>query len=574
MQVQIIGCEVRSLGDAMREIDGKGMLRRDFILMNFDTVTNAKLIPAIMKRHKDNCKRDKDTAMTVVYKRVTPGQRTGNEVIIATSKTTNRLLFHQRIHPSIKEHKLKIPIEIFLENVEVEIHHDLMDPQIAICSTNALPLFSDNFDYDTRDQFIRGLVMNQELQAASIYVEQLTPEQYAAKVSDWNAYHTISQDIINRWVYPLVPDMGVCALKQQYLFLKNNIYRNNNVKVERNCLLKNDVVLQEGCDIGENSVLANCVLGKNCKIGKNCSLKNAYIFDNVNVGSDCTIENAIIGSNVVIHTKSSITTGTVISNDCIIEKNSNLSSLRIQSSIPESDDFSTQEFEKIGDRAYRLKEECEQSEKSIDDDEESHYDMRQPYMKLNPYNPTYESSAYSSKNESDDEDNDDVMPQEDASIFLSEVIESLKRGFEEKSNPDFLILEINSSRYAYNMQLNEVNFYVVKAAFALPVVRQRDDPLDGFLEVYKYLGEKVIKNYIKGDGAMVDCLNAVIECCGEFDKLKPKLVRILHYLYNEDVLSEDVIISWHQDLEDGWVKESLKKFIEWLEQSEEESESD
>jgi len=47
-------------------------------------------------------------------------------------------------------------------------------------------------------------------------------------------------------------------------------------------------------------------------------------------------------------------------------------------------------------------------------------------------------------------------------VFLDEVIDSLTRGFREKSNPDFLILEINSSRYAYNMSLKEVNFNVVR----------------------------------------------------------------------------------------------------------------
>lgn len=40
-----------------------------------------------------------------------------------------------------------------------------------------------------------------------------------------------------------------------------------------------------------------------------------------------------------------------------------------------------------------------------------------------------------------------------------EVIDSLTRGFEDKLACDNLILEINSSRYAYNVTLKEVSFY-------------------------------------------------------------------------------------------------------------------
>lgn len=42
-------------------------------------------------------------------------------------------------------------------------------------------------------------------------------------------------------------------------------------------------------------------------------------------------------------------------------------------------------------------------------------------------------------------------------VFLTEVIDSLARGFEDKLQCDNLILEINSSRYAYNVTVREVN---------------------------------------------------------------------------------------------------------------------
>lgn len=95
-------------------------------------------------------------------------------------------------------------------------------------------------------------------------------------------------------------------------------------------------------------------------------------------------------------------------------------------------------------------------------------------------------------------------------VFLSEVVESLTRGFQEKSNPDFLILEINSSRYAYNMSLKEVNFNVVKAIFSLPSIKEplKNNVLLEISAVLKQLGP-VMSNYIKSEEAMLDCLKAL-----------------------------------------------------------------
>lgn len=570
MTVQIVPSEVRCFGDAMRELDAKGKLRSDFILMNFDTITNAKLIPCIMKTHKENCRVDKGTAMTVVYKKVTPGQRTGNEVLVATDKKTSRMLFHQRVHPVVKEDKFKFPLEIFLNSQEVELHHDLLDAQIAICSASALPLFSDNFDYETRDQFIRGLVMNQEIQTDSIYVVQLPSEQYAAKVSDWNAYHSVSRDIINRWVYPLVPDMGVCSLSQQYLFLRNNIYRNKTVKVERNCSLQNDVVLHQHCFVDQKSSLADCVFGKNCKIGKNCAIRNSYVFDNVTIEDNCKLENCFIGNNVHVKAGGSISDGSVIADNCVIEKGAQINGLLIQSSPTEADEYSTVEFEKLSEFAYILKEIEEEDDGNNSDDEVVNTTFEKALRKFSPFTVDYESSEYSSKNGSEDGDDEPAMMQEDSLIFLSEVLESLKRGFEEKSNADFLILEINSSRYAYNMALNEVNFFVVKATFSLATVANGLEPLKGFMQVYNYLGEKVIKNYIKGDSAMVDCLNATVECCEEDENLKSKFMHVVKFLYDKDVLTEDAIIEWYDDVQHEWVKNSLQPIIKWFQEAESE----
>lgn len=52
MQVQVVGSEgCRCLGDALRDLDAKGLIRGHFILLGCNTISNAKL-DVILEQHK------------------------------------------------------------------------------------------------------------------------------------------------------------------------------------------------------------------------------------------------------------------------------------------------------------------------------------------------------------------------------------------------------------------------------------------------------------------------------------------------------------------------------------------
>lgn len=267
--------------------------------------------------------------MTIVLKEDSSNLRTGDQVIIAMDAENNRLHFHQRTKQNSKEKTINIPLEIFLNNSNIAIHHNLIDPQIAICSPSFLSLFSDNFDFENRDDFIRGLLINEEILDSRIYVHLLPSGQYTRKMINWMTYQIISNDIINRWVYPLVPDMGICSLWQNYYFLRNNIYKNpktNILKVQ----MKDNIVIQEGSSIDNGSELSCVVIGKNCKIGKNCILNNSFLFNNVIIEDNCILEYCVVGSDVVISENSKLSDGTVIGSDVVVPKNTDLKGKLVQ----------------------------------------------------------------------------------------------------------------------------------------------------------------------------------------------------------------------------------------------------
>lgn len=569
MSVQVIGSEgCRCLGDALRDLDGKGVIRGHFVLMGCDSITNAQL-RTIFEKHRRSCKLDKGAAMTVVYKKVGSDYRTGNEVVIAVDNDSNRLLFHQRINPTHKEKHFAFPLEIFLVNSEVNIRHDLMDPQIAICAPSALPLFADNFDFLSRDDFVRGLLINEEILASSIYVVELESEEYAAKVHNWHTYQMVSNDVINRWVYPLVPDMGVSCLYQNYLFYRNNIYRSSDLQLARGSVLKENVVIQNKCAIDDGSVLSNSVVGRNCSIGKNCSIDHAYIFDNVKIQDNCTLKHCVIGTGAQILRGNSIQAGAVIGDNVVLTENQIITKILIQSSPPEFDEAS----KKLGAESYAISDPIDNCDPDSDDDNSI---KPSGFVRMSAIEFNDKNSDCSSSEEEESREGSPV--QEDSNIFFSEVLDSLNRGFDEKSNPDFLILEINSSRYAYNMALSEVNFFVVKAILSLRHITEANanSLVAAINQVLTHLGP-VFKNYIRGDDAMMDCLKAVEECSQQNETVRSKVAQIFHYLYNKEMVNEESILAYYDQLDDDviWLKSALKKLVDWLEaSSEEESEED
>ena len=174
---------------------------------------------------------------------------------------------------------------------------------------------------------------------------------------------------------------------------------------------------------------------------------------------------------------------------------------------------------------------------------------------------------------------------DDTSLFLSEVIDSLLRGFQDQLNCENLILEINSSRYAYNVTMNKVTYNVIKAILSLPFhyLSEEKEILTN-LDYHKNLKRVVtyfypiILNYVKTEDAQDDCLHAIEEVASTTQELLPFLQLLLHMLYDRDVLSEEKILEWYESKdkdidshEKNKVRAAVQPFIKWLEEAEEDS---
>lgn len=69
----------------------------------------------------------------------------------------------------------------------MEVFLDTVDSGIAVCAASVLPLFTDNFDFATMPDFIKGILMNEEIMGNTLYLYRVE-KGYANRIVDFDTY--------------------------------------------------------------------------------------------------------------------------------------------------------------------------------------------------------------------------------------------------------------------------------------------------------------------------------------------------------------------------------------------------
>jgi translation initiation factor eIF-2B subunit epsilon len=120
--------------------------------------------------------------------------------------------------------------------------------------------------------------------------------------------------VLNRWVFPIVPETNLKP-GDDYEFMSGNIYKSRDVILSRSCIVDENVQIGAGTVIGENSRVANSIIGRNCQIGANVTLVGVYLWDGVVIGNNCTVTKSILANNV------SVLENTTIEQGCLLSPN-------------------------------------------------------------------------------------------------------------------------------------------------------------------------------------------------------------------------------------------------------------
>lgn len=334
--------ERESLRDALETNNQLLNPENPFILVHNPIVSNYD-ISLMVDAHKKRREVDKNVIMTMGVAR--GGRQHPESTVMLVHPKSSRLL-HYSLNPlSPRKRRVEFPANLFLDPWPASIDEyeiwsgtsasssrgGYRDVGIDICEADVPALCTENFDYhDLRRHFVNG-VLTSELLGKNINVHLVGEEKieekadaagkggrYVERIRDTRTYGEIAQDILRRWVYPLVPDVNLPGV-DNYELRRGNVYvSRDNVMLARTTDLLGPVLIGAHNTLSPNVTVSKSTLGSKCFVGANTTIESTHIFTNARIGADCKLEECMIGSNVTLGDGVVVGKGTLIGNDVVI----------------------------------------------------------------------------------------------------------------------------------------------------------------------------------------------------------------------------------------------------------------
>ena len=183
---------------------------------------------------------------------------------------------------------------------------------------------------------------------------------------------------------------------------------------------------------------------------------------------------------------------------------------------------------------------------------------------------------------SSDESEEEEEEVNESERFYEEMTSDLERAIQENISTDNVILEINSVKAAYGIQIREVTMLLAKALLELPL--KSTTAIDGniYLSKFKVMMKRffpLFRNYVKTEQSERDALSSMEELASMNGTVLSVLPSLVKFLYDSDALTEEGILGWWRMTDDKAehsqkVRDKMIGLIQWLETAEEDSESD
>lgn len=592
-----------SVGDAMRDIDARGIITSDFLLISGDVVCNIDF-DKVWEAHVKRKKEDKNCIMSMVLREASARHRSRSNRtgLFVLDNQTQRLVLYQK---SILQKEIPIDASELLKLTEVAFRNDLIDCRVDICSMDVPALFTENFDYEhLRDDFVRG-VLTSDLLGKTIYAH-IIADGYTARVESFKTYKGVTKDIVSRYSYPLVVDSNIVQ-GRSYTYQRGHIYKEKDVVLSQSCSIGMSTIIASKTVVGDCSQIRGSVLGRNCVIGSNAVVENSCLWDGVVVEDNAVVNGAIVGDNVVISSGANVQYGAIIGSGAVIERDATVlpgtrvrgrrrssCSLNIKdgsgskqsrggnnSDEADSEDGSEDEYSSSSNEdAYS------QSSAIIDSDNASQLSdtedlaalVEEMYLsdesiatldktKLVQKRQRRKSRTMSTTSNFSVEDNDN-----DDEEFVKEAITSINRSIVDKHSQDVAILELNTLRMTMNAPHEKVQEAVITALVSHigHLITQADvkTVTTNVFTTWRPLLQRITFDVV----GQIN-LSTLIELnCAGMLQGERILAFALMTLYDTDVISENAIYAWWKKPEAGsQVRQLAAQWVDWLENAEEES---
>lgn len=523
-----------SVGDAMRDIDARGVIKSDFLLISGDVVCSVDF-EKVWEAHTERRKEDHNCIMSIVLRKASATHRTRSAhtgLFVIDAATGRMVSYGKTLHSKGSE----VEASELLKLPEVEFRNDLIDCRIDICTVDVPALFTENFDYESlRDDFVNG-ILTSDLLGKTIY-GHILDEGYAARVESFKTYRAVTEDIVSRYSYPLVVDLNELA-GQTYSHRMGHVYLEKDVVLSHSCIIGRGTVIGGDSFVGPGAEITDSIIGRGCRIGKGALIKDSYIWENCQVGENAQVISSIVANGVVLGSGAKVCE-TVVPFHSEIGPNT-------EANPPEN------YGEDSDDSLPDLLEHLDMSDSSIEEDEKPAKQHKRRSL-----------STTSVASGASDNDED----------FFKEAVASINRSIVDKHTQDVAALELNTLRMTMNSQHEWVQMAVVHALL------EHVSHLAAEVTTAKKVSEQIFTEWspvlkrITFDFPAQVALAGYIEkeCAGR--RLGDALLFfVVSTIYDTDVLSEEAIYNWWaQPAILAGERKVIKPWIEWLQTAEEES---
>jgi translation initiation factor eIF-2B subunit epsilon len=380
------------LGDAMREIDAKGIVRSNFILLTASSVITNLKVGSYLETHKQTCKNDKNAVMTMMcINKLTDLSVHATQKDRSASQTSfvhninNRIMHYEQqnshttkfvqlptslieiAYNSTKQSanlnqkavdeanaKFKLQNSSYSNNLTansgfqggsldtilhlktIQFRNDLLETQIYLCNPYVLHIFTDNFDYESMSEFIHGVLANEEVSGYTLYIDVFDRKygSHFSMINNLNSYFYETMRLLQR--SDLILDFDTTANYRRMLDRVHVYFSKMNLKFGNNCFFDRNVFIEQNCRLGENCELVNCYVGQNCVIGNNVKLSNCIIWPYTRIGNDSSLNAVILGSSVRIGNNCYICENTILANECALRDGTTVSERAVYVSVKSS----------------------------------------------------------------------------------------------------------------------------------------------------------------------------------------------------------------------------------------------
>eukprot|EP00754_Rhynchopus_humris_P000505 Rhum_TRINITY_DN10306_c0_g2::Rhum_TRINITY_DN10306_c0_g2_i1::g.37911::m.37911/K03240/EIF2B5; translation initiation factor eIF-2B subunit epsilon len=488
--------------------------------------------------------------------------------------------------------QLGLSLELMAETPTLSIRNDLIETGMGVCSIQLLKMFEQQgFDYNDVRDCVRS-VINDGLLGNKIMAEILPSSVFLRRVRTLEQYQMASKAVLEGWSYPYGVDAPFAMRYQEQLsYRQPAVYVDESATLSHTARIGASTLISPKVTVGDRTKVEQSVIGRGVAVGNDACVTRSHVWEGATIKEGAVLDgalvcrDAVVGRNCRLHPGSMVSFGVVLAEGTEV-----LPGVRItRVKEPEMDDFG-EPLEATGLEFIESSEEEVVGAGGV-----GRAYCAAPGVPLDavglslPQDDAVDSCASVFCDDVSSSDSEAPITHEQR--HEEEVIDTIKRAVKEDLKIGDVEFEVKSVRWQYDVSLLDSCRAVLHAFLQIAEQTPGSSPVKVFaktIKKWKVLLLKVLESFKKTSEKVVverELLNIVTDRAKASKPIMNDVNLFIHYMYDQDVLSESAILVWEEEMRckkaagslddaDALILSSCDELLDMLKEDSEEEESD